>query len=72
MTQQDERIKYFAEDEVPLPMHMMLVEEMVCPRFNSRFYESKVARTKDYDCYGFYKHISRPILLDPQKEKNEP
>lgn len=68
MTQQDERIQYFAEDEVPLPMHMLLVEEMLRPRFDNRFYESKVARTMDYDCHGFYKHISRPLLLDLQRE----
>jgi hypothetical protein len=45
-----------------------MVEEMLSPRFSSRFYASTVARTKDYDCYGFYKHISRPVLLDQNKE----
>ncbi len=75
--QQDERIKYFAEDETPLPMHMMMVGQMLSSRFSSRCYESTVARTTDYDCYSFYKHISRPVLLDQpfnqeQQVENEP
>jgi hypothetical protein len=69
MTRQDERTEYFAEDEAPLPMHMMMMERMTSPMFSSRFTESKVMRTKDYDCYGFYKHISRPLRLGPEQEE---
>ena len=62
--QQSERITYFVEDSAPMPMHMLMLDRMLSSRFHSRGYESTVARTVDYDCYGFYKHISRPVLLE--------
>jgi hypothetical protein len=66
MPQQSEREKFFAEEEIPLPMHILMLEEMKYPRFSHRFYESELARS-EYDCSGFYKHISRPLLLGKEK-----
>ena len=50
-------------------MHLMMLEEMVYPKFNNRIYQSKPARA-EYDCFGFYKHISRPLQLGKEKVKS--
>lgn len=69
MPQSTERNKFFAEEEVPLPIHLMMLEEMVYPKFNNRIYQSRPARA-EYDCFGFYKHISRPLLLGKEKDES--
>lgn len=63
MTQESEKKEYFAEEEAPLPMHVLMIREMAMPKYANRFCESKTARAGKYDCFQFYKHISRPLPL---------
>jgi hypothetical protein len=62
MKKKNRRNKYFAE-EAPLPMHMMLIEEMPNHKYSNRFRQSAAARTAYYECFTFYKQISRPLPL---------
>jgi hypothetical protein len=63
MAQNDKMKKYFADDETPLPIEAILISEMPRPKYSNRFCESKAARARKYDCFYFYKHISRPLPL---------
>ena len=63
MTQEYEKPELFSQDEAPLPIHVLMIRDMTMPRYNIRLSESKAARAKKYDCYQFYKHISRPLPL---------
>jgi hypothetical protein len=60
--------KYFAE-EAPLPMHMMMMEEMPQRQHDSRFRISAAARSDNYECFTFYKNISRPLPLRGMETK---
>jgi hypothetical protein len=60
--------KYFAE-EAPLPMHMMMMEEMPRDKYGNRFRISAAARSGNYECFTFYKHISRPLSLGRMETK---
>jgi len=64
MTKEFKRAKFIAEGEAPLPIHVLMIREMAMPKYGNRFRESKAARAKKYDCFQFYKHISRPIPLN--------
>jgi hypothetical protein len=73
MKQESQRTKYFAE-EAPLPMHMMMMEEMPMDKYVNRFRKSAAARSDHYECFTFYKRISRPLPLgrmeaEPDDEK---
>jgi hypothetical protein len=63
MTQEDEKTEPLFEGEAPLPIHLSMARDMSMPRYDNRFRQSRAARAKKYDCYHFYKHISRPIPL---------
>jgi len=60
--------KYFAE-EAMLPMHMMLMEEMPRNKYSNRFRVSAAARSNNYECFTFYKYISRPLILGKMETK---
>jgi hypothetical protein len=68
MKQKNRRTKHFAE-EAPLPMHMMMMEEMPRPEYANRFRKSAAARSDYYECFTFYKHISRPLPLGRMEAK---
>jgi len=73
MKQKSQRTKDFAE-EAPLPMHMTMMEEAPMHKYSGRFRKSAAARSDDYECLTFYKHISRPLPLrkmeaEPDEEK---
>lgn len=63
MKTEQKQIAYF-DKETPLPMHMLLIEEMPKSKFSPRLCESSIARTKEYLCVRFYKPISRPLPLE--------
>ncbi|MGH9914726.1 MAG: hypothetical protein ACRD63_05495 [Pyrinomonadaceae bacterium] len=71
MDQQDKKSEYFAEEEAPLPVHVLMIREMPMPRYGNRYCESKAARAKKYDCFHFYKHISRPLPLNKRENKED-
>lgn len=52
-------------------MHMVLIEEMPRPKYARRSYSSSAARAMHYECFNFYKHISRvvPAELSQEVEK---
>jgi hypothetical protein len=60
--------KYFAE-ESPLPLHMMMMEEMPRDKYDNRLRVSAAARSDAYECFTFYKHISRPLPLGRMETK---
>jgi len=60
--------KYFAE-EAMLPMHMMMIEEMPRSKYGNRFRVSAAARSNNYECFTFYKHISRPLPVGRMENK---
>ncbi|HKF56540.1 MAG TPA: hypothetical protein VKJ45_13875 [Blastocatellia bacterium] len=62
--EKEKRTKFFLEDEVSLPLEALLMEEMSTPSYLNRFRESGKARSAQYACGFFYKHISRPLPLD--------
>jgi hypothetical protein len=63
MDKNEKQARYFADDEIPLPVHVSLIQEMPTPKYSNRFCESKISRARKYDCFYFYKHISRPLPL---------
>lgn len=71
MPQPNESTNYFTDKETPLPMHMMLMEMMPRPKYACRSYSSTAARALQYECFNFYKHISRvvPAELGQENEK---
>jgi hypothetical protein len=62
--EKEKRTKFFLEDEVSLPLEALMMEEMSTPSYTDRFRESTRARSAQYACGFFYKHISRPLPLD--------
>jgi hypothetical protein len=69
MAAHNTKVKYFVEAGAPIPMHMLLMDEMPQLGFSIRFVESAIARAEGYVCVQFYKPISRPLPLD-LKEKD--
>jgi hypothetical protein len=49
-------------------MHMLFIEQMPLPRYACRSYSSSAARAARYECFNFYKHISRVV---PGESKGE-
>jgi SPASM domain peptide maturase of grasp-with-spasm system len=54
----------------PAPAHVLLLEKLVFGDSYNRFCESKAARATSYDCTTFYKHISRPLPIEREQQKN--
>ena len=72
MRQPNEIVPYFTDKETPLPMHMMLIDMMPRPKYACRSYSSSAARALQYECFQFYKHISRVVPAESTQEvKNE-
>lgn len=71
MQQPNENTNYFTDEETPLPMHMMLMQMMPRPAYACRAYSSSAARALQYECFPFYKHISRvvPAEINQENEK---
>ena len=71
MPQPNETSHFFSDEDTPIPMHMVLIEEMPRPKDASRLYSSSAARAVQYNCFNFYKHISRvvPAELSQEVEK---
>jgi len=73
MRQPNEIAHYFSDKDTPLPMHMMLIDMMPLPKYACRSYSSSGARALQYECFPFYKHISRVVPAESSQEaKNEP
>lgn len=68
MTQPNETSHFFTDEETALPMHMLLMEAMPRPKYACRSYSSKPARAAQYECFNFYKHISRVVPADLNQE----
>jgi hypothetical protein len=68
MRQPNESPRYFSDKDTPLPMHMLFIEQMPLPRYACRSYSSSAARAARYECFNFYKHISRVV---PGESKGE-
>jgi hypothetical protein len=66
----EKRTRFFLEDEVSLPLEALMMEEMSTPSYVDRFRESRRARSGQYACGFFYKHISRPLPLDTQQSND--
>lgn len=71
MRQPNEKPPYFTDQETPLPMHMMLMQMMPRPKFACRSYSSGPARALQYECYPFYKHISRVVPAESSQENEK-
>lgn len=71
MRQPNEIAPYFTDKETPLPMHMMLVQMMPRPKYACRSYSSTPARALQYECFPFYKHISRVVSAEFNQEKEK-
>jgi hypothetical protein len=71
MRQPNEIAPYFTDKETPLPMHMMLVQMMPRPKYACRSYSSTAARALQYECFPFYKHISRVVSAEFNQEKEK-
>jgi hypothetical protein len=70
MPQPNERSQFFTEEETALPMHMLLMETVPLPKYACRSYSSKAARATQYECFNFYKHISRVVPADLNQESD--
>lgn len=68
MRQPNEIAPYFTDKETPLPMHMMLIDMMPLPKYATRSYSSSAARAAQYECFPFYKHISRVVPAESSQE----
>lgn len=64
MSEEYKKPRLFAEDEAALPLHVFMIRDMAIPKYGNRFRESRTVRAKKYDCFQFYKHISRPLPLN--------
>jgi hypothetical protein len=71
MQQPNENAHYFTDKETPLPMHMMLMQMMPRPKYACRSYSSSAARALQYECFPFYKHISRVVPAEFNQEKEK-
>ena len=71
MPQPNETSHFFTDEDTPIPMHMVLIEEMPRPKYAIRSYSSSAARAVQYQCFNFYKQISRvvPAELSQEVEK---
>jgi len=71
MPQPNETSHFFTDEDTPIPMHMVLIEEMPRPKYAIRAYSSSAARAVQYRCFNFYKLISRvvPAELSQEVEK---
>jgi hypothetical protein len=71
MRQPNETTHYFTDKDTPLPIHMMRIEMMPRPKYACRSYSSSAARALQYECFNFYKHISRvmPAEFSQEDEK---
>lgn len=73
MPQRNDSSHYFTDEETPLPMHMLFIEEMPLPKYSCRLYNSSAARAAQYECFNFYKHISRVVQAEiSQEHENDP
>lgn len=68
MPQPKETPQYFSDEDTPLPMHMMFIDEMPRPKYACRSYSSPAARAAQYECFNFYKHISRVVPAELNQE----
>jgi hypothetical protein len=68
MRQPNEIVPYFTDKETPLPMHMMLIDMMPRPKYACRSYSCGKARALQYECFQFYKHISRVMPAESAEE----
>jgi len=68
MPQPNETSQFFTDEDTPIPMHMVLIEEMPRPKYAGRSYSSSAARAEQYKCVNFYKHISRVVPAEPSQE----
>jgi hypothetical protein len=68
MRQPNEIAPYFTDKDTPLPMHMMLIDVMPVPKYACRSYSSRAARALQYECFPFYKHISRVVPAESSQE----
>jgi hypothetical protein len=68
MKQKNPQDKHF-DEEAPLPMHMMMMEEAPQPEYATRLRKSAAARSDYYGCFTFYKHISRPLPMGRMEVK---
>jgi hypothetical protein len=68
MPQPNEKPNYFTDEETSLPLHMLLMEPMPRPKYACRSYSSISARAAQYECFSFYKHISRVVPVDLSQE----
>ena len=72
MPQPNEIAPYFTDKETPLPIHMMRIDMMPLPKYACRAYNSSAARAVQYECFPFYKHISRVVPAQlSQEDQNE-
>jgi hypothetical protein len=71
MPQPNEKPHYFTDKETPLPMHMMLMQMMPRPQYACRSYSSTAARALQYECFPFYKHISRVVPAESSQENEK-
>ncbi|HYM00843.1 MAG TPA: hypothetical protein VEZ90_17940 [Blastocatellia bacterium] len=67
----EKRAGYFV-DGAPIPMHLLLIEEMPASGLMDRFTECAATRSTQYTCEFFYKHISRPVCLPRKDRENKP
>lgn len=71
MQQPKESTNYFTDQETPLPMHMVLMQMMPRPAYACRSYTSNAARALQYECFPFYKHISRVVPTESNQENEK-
>lgn len=67
MPQPNER-HYFSNEDTPIPMHMLFIDEMPRPKYANRSYSSSAARAVQYECFPFYKYISRVVPAESSQE----
>jgi hypothetical protein len=66
----EQRKRFFNEDDAPLPLHLFLIREMSMPQWANRFTTSVAARSSTYECFSFYKHISRVLPCDFEEDNS--
>jgi len=67
----DKRRRFFLEEEIALPMEVLLMEELVGVKYALRLRGSKKARSTQYLCAPFYKNISRPLPLRAEEPDDD-
>jgi hypothetical protein len=66
MNNKDTVRTFLADNDIPLPLHLSLMQETPQSRFSERYTQSQSMRASRYLCYFFYKHISRPLARHSQ------